>query len=228
MWTIVLLMALGVSVEPTRLGLTVVMLNRPRPLLQLFVFLCGAFVMGLSLGLTLLFVLRVSPMGNADVSGPYIQVGLGVLALLVAAVLAITASIRRPAAAPRAPRSGLAGKLTTRVRGFLRNNSLWVAGVSGLGIALPSADFLAVIALIHASGATQPVQSMALLFFNAVAFSMVALPLLSYAAMPARTYEMVSALHTWIRTRRRIDVAAIVAILGLIILTLGAIGILRA
>ncbi|SKX21016.1 Protein of uncharacterised function (DUF2910) [Mycobacteroides abscessus subsp. massiliense] len=69
---------------------------------------------------------------------------------------------------------------------------------------------------------------MALLFFNAVAFSMVALPLLSYAAMPARTYEMVSALHTWVRSRRRIDVALIVAILGLIILSLGTIGILRA
>ncbi|ALR12391.1 hypothetical protein BST43_11815 [Mycobacteroides saopaulense] len=225
MWTIVALMALGVSVEPTRLGLTVLMLNRPRPLLQLFVFLCGAFAMGLSLGLTLLFVLRVSPMGNADVSGPYIQVALGVLALLVAAVLAVTASMRRP---PAAPSTGFAGKLTTRVRGFLQNNSLWVAGVSGLGIALPSADFLAVIALIHASGATQPMQSMALLFFNVVAFSMVALPLLSYAAMPGRTYEMVSALHTWVRTRRRIDVAGIVAVLGLIILTLGVIGILRA
>lgn len=225
MWTIVALMALGVSVEPTRLGLTVLMLNRPRPLLQLFVFLCGAFAMGLSLGLTLLFVLRVSPMGNADVSGPYIQVALGVLALLVAAVLAVTASMRRP---PAGPSTGFAGKLTTRVRGFLQNNSLWVAGVSGLGIALPSADFLAVIALIHASGATQPMQSMALLFFNVVAFSMVALPLLSYAAMPGRTYEMVSALHTWVRTRRRIDVAGIVAVLGLIILTLGVIGILRA
>ncbi|MUM19944.1 GAP family protein [Mycobacterium sp. CBMA271] len=225
MWTIVLLMALGVSVEPTRLGLTVLMLNRPRPLLQLFVFLCGAFAMGLSLGLTLLFVLRVSPIGKADVSGPSIQVALGVLALLVAAVLAATASVHRP---PAAPRTGVAGKLATRVRGFLQNNSLWVAGVSGLGIALPSADFLAVIALIHASGATQPVQSMALLFFNAVAFSMVGLPLLSYAAMPRRTYEMVSALHTWVRSRRRIDVAVIVAVLGLIMLALGVIGILRA
>lgn len=223
-----LLMALGVSVEPTRLGLTVLMLNRPRPLLQLFVFLCGAFVMGLSLGLTLLFVLRVSPMGQSDVSGPYIQVGLGVLALVVAAALAITASVQRPPAAPRAPRTGFADKIARRVRGFLQNNSLWVAGVSGLGIALPSADFLAVIALIHASGATQPVQSMALLFFNAVAFSMVGLPLLSYAAMPGRTYEMVTALHTWVRSRRRIDVAWIVAVLGLIILTLGVIGILRA
>ncbi|MBF9522212.1 hypothetical protein BKG83_19560 [Mycobacteroides chelonae] len=228
MWTIVLLMALGVSVEPTRLGLTVLMLNRPRPLLQLFVFLCGAFVMGLSLGLTLLFVLRVSRMGQSDVSGPYIQVGLGVLALVVAAALAITASVQRPPAAPRAPRTGFADKIARRVRGFLQNNSLWVAGVSGLGIALPSADFLAVIALIHASGATQPVQSMALLFFNAVAFSMVGLPLLSYAAMPGRTYEMVTALHTWVRSRRRIDVAWIVAVLGLIILSLGAIGILRA
>ncbi|CPW88053.1 Protein of uncharacterised function (DUF2910) [Mycobacteroides abscessus] len=100
--------------------------------------------------------------------------------------------------------------------------------MSGLGIALPSADFLAVIALIHASGETQPVQSMALLFFNVVAFSMVGLPLLSYAAMPGRTYEMVSALHTWVRSRRRIDVAGIVAVLGLILLTLGIFGVLRA
>lgn len=110
------------------------------------------------------------------------------------AVLAVTASASRPPAAPRTA-TGFAGKLARRVRGFLQNNSLWVAGVSGLGIALPSADFLAVIALIHASGETQPVQSMALLFFNVVAFSMVGLPLLSYAAMPGRTYEMVSALH---------------------------------
>jgi len=225
MWTIVLLMALGVSVEPTRLGLTVLMLNRPRPLLQLFVFLCGAFAMGLSLGLTLLFVLRISPMGKADISGPYIQVGLGVLALSVAAVLAVTASVRR---SPTPPRTGTAGKLATRVRGFLQNNSLWVAGVSGLGIALPSADFLAVIALIHASGATQPVQSMALLFFNVVAFSMVGLPLLSYAAMPGKTYAVLTALHGWVQSRRRIDVAVMVAVLGLLMLALGTIGLLRA
>lgn len=223
MWTVVLLMALGVSVEPTRLGLTVLMLNRPRPLLQLFVFLCGAFAMGLSLGLTLLFVLRVSP-AKANISGPHIQLGLGVLALLLAAVLAATHVARRNTAPPPA----LVGKMSTRVRRFLQNNSLWVAGVSGLGIALPSADFLAVIALIHASGATQPRQTMALLFFNTVAFSMVALPLLSYAAMPGKTYTMLSALHTWVRSRRRIDVAAIVAVLGLIMLTLGGIGLLRA
>ncbi|SIM19335.1 Protein of uncharacterised function (DUF2910) [Mycobacteroides abscessus subsp. abscessus] len=57
---------------------------------------------------------------------------------------------------------------------------------------------------------------------------MVGLPLLSYAAMPGRTYEMVSALHTWVRSRRRIDVAGIVAVLGLILLTLGIFGVLRA
>ncbi|MBA0045037.1 GAP family protein [Mycobacteroides sp. LB1] len=223
MWTVVLLMALGVSVEPTRLGLTVLMLNRPRPLLQLFVFLCGAFAMGLSLGLTLLFLLRVSPAGETNISGPHIQLALGLLALVVAAVLAATHRARRtPAPAP-----ALVGKMSTRVRGFLKNNSLWVAGVSGLGIALPSADFLAVIALIHSSGATQSIQTAALLFFNVVAFSMVALPLVSYAAMPDRTYTMLSALHAWVRSRRRIDIAAIVAVLGLLMLMLGVIGLLR-
>ncbi|MGH3723046.1 MAG: GAP family protein [Mycobacterium sp.] len=223
MWTVVLLMALGVSVEPTRLGLTVLMLNRPRPLLQLFVFLCGAFAMGLSLGLTLLFVLRVSPLGNTNISGAHIQLGLGVLALVLAAVLAVTYWARRSPAPP----SALAGKMSTRVRAFLQNNSLWVAGVSGLGIALPSADFLAVIALIHASGATQSIQTAALLFFNMVAFSMVALPLVSYAAMPGKTYSMLSALHAWVRSRTRIDVAVLVAVLGLIMLTLGGIGLLH-
>lgn len=224
MWTIVLLMALGVSVEPTRLGLTVLMLNRPRPLLQLFVFLCGAFAMGLSLGLTLLFVLRVSPFAKSNVSGPHVQLAIGVLALLVAAILAATSRARRDTA----PKGEFFGKMSTRVRGFLRNNSLWVAGVSGLAIALPSADFLAVIAVIHASGATQPIQTMALLFFNMVAFAMVSLPLLSYAAMPGKTYAMLTALHDWVQSRRRIDVAVMVGVLGLLMVGLGIIGILRA
>ena len=47
----VLVMALAVSVEPFRIGMTVLMLNRPKPALQLFAFLCGGFVMGTTVGL---------------------------------------------------------------------------------------------------------------------------------------------------------------------------------
>jgi hypothetical protein len=53
-------MAFAVSLEPFRIGMTVLMLNRPRPMLQLLAFLCGGFTMGLTVGLVVLFALRRS------------------------------------------------------------------------------------------------------------------------------------------------------------------------
>lgn len=109
---------------------------------------------------------------------------------------------------------------------ILKNNSLWVAGVSGMGVAVPQANSLTMIAIIHASGADGMLQIMALLLFNGVAFSMVALPLVSYVVMPRKTYTVLSSLHTWVRTRRPNQVAMIIAALGLLVLTLGAIGLI--
>ena len=43
-----LAMAIAVSVEPFRIGMTVVMINRPRPGLQLLAFLLGGFAMGIA------------------------------------------------------------------------------------------------------------------------------------------------------------------------------------
>jgi hypothetical protein len=52
----VLVMAFAVSVEPFRIGMTVLMLNRPRPALQLLEFLFGGFAMGTTVGLVVLLV----------------------------------------------------------------------------------------------------------------------------------------------------------------------------
>ena len=54
----VLVMAFAVSVEPFRIGMTVLMLNRPRPALQLLAFLFGGFAMGTTVGLVVLFAFR--------------------------------------------------------------------------------------------------------------------------------------------------------------------------
>ena len=58
MWVTLMVMAIMVSVEPVRIGFTVMMLSRPRPVLQLFAFLCGGFAMGLGVGLVVLFILQ--------------------------------------------------------------------------------------------------------------------------------------------------------------------------
>ncbi len=57
------------------------------------------------------------------------------------------------------------------VRCFLQGDSLYVAGVSGLGAALPSANYMGAMAAILASGATPATQALAVVTFNVVAFT---------------------------------------------------------
>ncbi len=211
----ILVMAVAVSLEPFRVGMTVLMLNRPRPMLQLLAFLCGGFAMGLTVGLVVLFVLRRRLLGSTYFTLPRVQIAIGVLALLAAAVVVLSPAASR-AAAPR--------KLATQARRLVNGRSLWVAGVAGLGIALPSVDYLAALAVILASGAAAATQVRALVMFNVVAFALVELPLLAYLLAPRRTRTSMGALHDWIRSRRRIEVATLLATVGCVLLVVGAVG----
>src|SRR5262245_60372407 len=84
-----LVMALAVSVEPFRIGMTVLMLNRPRPALQLLAFLVGGFVMGITVGLVVLFLFRGLLLESRHFTLPNVQILIGILALLAAAVVAV-------------------------------------------------------------------------------------------------------------------------------------------
>jgi Sap, sulfolipid-1-addressing protein len=197
----VLVMAFAVSLEPFRIGMTVLMLNRPRPMLQLLAFLCGGFAMGLTVGLVVLFAFRRRLLGSTYITLPKVQILLGVLALLVAAVLAARAF------------TGRFGRerLATLAQRLLNGRSLWIAGMAGLGIALPSVDYLAALAVILASRAAAMTQVGALLMFNVVAFALVEIPLLAYLLAPKTTRTSMIALHDWIRSRRRVEVASLLA-----------------
>jgi hypothetical protein len=210
MWITVLVMAIAVSMEPFRIGMTVLMLNRPRPTLQLLAFLSGGFAMGATVGLVVIFAFRPGLLGSAHFTLPKVQIVIGVLALLMAAVVA--------AGVMPAPR------LPAQARGLAYGPSLSVAGVAGLGIALPSVDYLAVLAVIVASGAAPSTQVGALLVFNVVAFALVELPLVAYVLAPDRTRALMTALNDWIRSRRRRGVAAALAGVGCVLLVAGIAG----
>jgi len=210
-----LVMAVAVSLEPFRIGMTVLMLNRPRPLLQLLAFLGGGFAMGMTVGLVVLFVLRRKLLGATYFTLPRVQIGIGVLALVVAAILAVRPTIGRRARF---------GSLPARAQKLLGGRSLWVAGVAGLGIALPSVDYLAALAIILASGAAATTQVGALLMFNVVAFALVEVPLVAYVLAPRTTRAAMAALHEWIRSRRRLEVAALLTAVGCVLLLAGLAG----
>jgi hypothetical protein len=214
MWITILVMAVAVSLEPFRIGMTVLMLNRPRPMLQLLVFLCGGFAMGMTVGSVVLFVLRRRLLGSTYFTLPRVQIFIGVLALLAAAAALVLG--RNDATGP--------GRLATRAQRLAIGPSLWVAGAAGLGIALPSVDYLAALAVILASGAAAMTQVGALVLFNVVAFALVEIPLLAYLLAPRATRASMGALHDWIRSRRRIEVAALLASVGCVLLIVGLAG----
>ena len=211
-----LVMAFAVSLEPFRIGMTALMLNRPKPMLQLLAFLCGGFAMGITVGLVVLFAFRRRLLGSTYFTLPKVQILIGVLALLVAAVLAAKAFTVRFGPPP--------GRLATLAQRLLNGHSLWLAGMAGLGIALPSVDYMAALAVILASGAAAMTQVGALLMFNVVAFALVEIPLLAYLLAPQTTRTSVAALHDWIRSRRRVEVATLLAVVGCVLLAVGMAG----
>jgi type IV secretory pathway VirB2 component (pilin) len=222
MWITLLAMAVAVSLEPFRIAMTVVMINRPRPLRQLLAFLTGGFAMGIAVGAIALFVLRPA-LGSAHFTLPKVQIVVGAVLLVNAAVVAsgvfgkrVNGDGDQPNRAP--------GQLATRTRQLLAGPSLWIAGVAGLGIALPSVDYLAVLALIAASGAGATAQVGALLVFNVIAFAFVELPLLCYLVAPDRTRVTLTALQDWVRRRRRRDVALLLAAVGGVLIVAGLVG----
>lgn len=219
MWIPLLVMAAAVSLEPFRIGMTVLMLNRPRPLLQLLAFLAGGFAMGTAVGVVVLFLLRPA-LGSAHFTLPRMQLAVGALALVAAAVFATG----RPAGMLGTAPAREPGRLATRTRALLGGHSLWTAGAAGLGIALPSIDYVAALTLIVASGAAATHQVGALLLFNVVAFALVEIPLISYLVAPERTRAIMAALHGWLQTQRHLKVAAVVATVGCVLLVAGFAG----
>jgi hypothetical protein len=191
------------------------MLNRPRPLLQLLAFLGGGFTMGTAVGLVVLFVLRPALLGSAHFTLPKVQIVIGGLALVIAAVLA---------SGLRLPRSEQPGRVSAQARRLAHGSSPWVAAVAGLGIALPSVDYLAALAVILASGTAAVTQVGALLMFNVVAFALVEIPIVAYLIAPERTTVSMAALHDWLRSRRRRDVAMLLAAIGAVLVVVGLVG----
>jgi hypothetical protein len=215
-----LVMALAVSVEPFRIGMTVLMLNRPRPVLQLLAFLAGGFTMGITVGLVVLFVWRRILLGSTYFTLPMVQILIGVLALAVAGILAARAFMGKSTGRSE-PSSG---NLTMRARRLLNGPSLWVAAIAGLGIALPSLDYMAALAVILASGAAATTQVGSLLMFNVVAFALVEIPLLAYLLAPEATSTSMAALNEWIRSRRRVEVITLLTVVGGVLLVVGLVG----
>jgi hypothetical protein len=238
-WTTVVLLGLAVSIEPARVGLIALLLTRPRPARHLTVFLCTGLAMSLSVGFAVLFVFHHTFLGKANFNPALIQIGIGVVAVLLAGVLMSNIRLRQftrremavvPAGAGESaiavdeqdpPPPSRIKRLSTRARGFAKGESSWFSGSIGAALAMPSVDYMALLALIIASKTPPLEQAAALVTFLLLASWAAVIPLLSFLVAPAKTRIWVQRFNEWIRTRTRRHAGLFVLVVGAILIGVG-------
>ncbi len=210
-------------------------------MVNLLMFWLGGIATSLTVGLITLFVLRefsLNLMKRVAVAAEsynvaHIQIIAGVLALLIAAVIAtgFLTRERRPAlvaenlspeaGAPSAP--PVLARMSTRARDALQRGSPWLSFVGGMWVAPgPPVELAGALAVILASGAAASTQVAAVIVYCLVAFGVVSIPLISHLAAPAKSQAIMLQVASWINARRRPLFVGILVVVGVYLVATGA------
>jgi hypothetical protein len=228
MWTTILVLALALNFEPLRIGLVPVLLSREHPTRQLAAYLAATTTVALAFGLFTVTTANHALVAHSGV-GAAVQIGVGVLAVLIAAGMAIrralarapaTAEIDRPALEPTPP--SRAEKHLDKVRRLLdRGQSPWVAGMVGASLGLPSVDYLAMLAVIATSGKGLPEKYAGVAVFLVLGSLVVWIPLIGCLLAPEKTLDRAQRFRTWATSRSVYEYAAALCLAGLLMIGLG-------
>jgi hypothetical protein len=262
-WSSVLVLALLAALNPVRLGLALLVISRPRPVQNLLAYWVGCLTVSAPYMLVPLMVLHFTPMFGSfahDVATPgtvasstvrHIQIGMGLLALSIAALMTVRFSARQRAHLPTpgantstlvpysntptaisrllgraqdAPTEGGSPirRLLGRAHNAWENGSLWIAFVIGL-LFPPTLDgVLYVLAIIVPSGAAIGTQVGAAIAFVVGMLAVVEITLASYLVTPAKTQAVLRVLHDWARAHRRKVLVAMFAVVGVALVAQGS------
>ncbi|WP_242660391.1 GAP family protein [Mycobacterium mantenii] len=250
MWSSVPVVALLTALDPLRFGFILLIISRSRPAQNLFVYWIGCLITTGSYLLVPLLVLHftpefshlahdlATPRSEASASVRYFQIGLGLFALSMAALMTARSSARQRAQLPRAnggtsvmvldrgndapaDKGSAIRRLPGRARDAWEGGSLWVAFVVGLISGPPPSPFLFVLTTIATSGAAIGMQVSAAIAFVVGMLAVVEIILVSYLVMPAKTQAVLRVVHDWVRPRTRLIVVAIFVVVGVMLVAKG-------
>jgi hypothetical protein len=196
----VVLLALTASLNPTLVAATTVMLLVDQPKRLMFGYLLGAYVTSITLGLIIVFSLSDSSAANTTESSisPAVDIGLGVIALTVAVVIA-TGPPERIAKRRRARKEAKAEAGPPRWQRKLNEGSPRTTFVIGMLLTLPGASYLAGLDEIHKLGSSTAVTVLVVVGFNVVMMWLLEVPLACYILRPQWTPGAVQRSTAWVR-----------------------------
>lgn len=258
MWGALMVAAVITAFHPVRLAIVALLISRPRPVTNLFAYWIGAISLGLPSVLIPLMVLHSTPViesftRNVATSSSlrYVQVGLGVLVLSIAALMAARSVPRQKVNStepgsnvstmvlePDTPqglsdwlghREGSTTSAKSATRGLSgranrawENGSLWVSALLGGLMGGPSLDGAFFgLALIVTSGATVAAQVTAAIAYVFVILLVVEIILICAIAAPSKTQAVLHVVHTWVQRHRRKILIVLFSVVGLVMIAQG-------
>ncbi|MFZ0905763.1 MAG: GAP family protein [Mycobacterium sp.] len=238
----VLVLALMMATDPVRLGVTLLLISRPRPILNLLAYWLGAMLVGVTAAVVVLTMMRdFAPTLLQNLSSlaatpvvRHAQIAFGVLALLLAALttagLPARQRLRVPVSVGGDPSALLLqpstppgiSQLLGRARRVLGGESLWVALAAGIGTGPAPLEYLVALTAILAMGGAIGTQISAAVVFNVVMLAVCEITLVSYLATPTRTLAIIDQLNSWVRTHRRRILSLMIGVAGVCLVVTGS------
>lgn len=212
-------LAVLAALSPTALLLAAVYLGSARPRTTLLLYLTGAVLMSIVMGIVVLAALRAGgfslPKHRQDRYG--LRLGLGILILLAGLVL-----LRRTPKPPdpHRPQKGIVSRL-------IATPAPYTAFLAGILVFAPGVTFIAAIQVVATAHADLSQTAAGLVLIVVINVSLVWLPLLAYLAAPEPTTRRLTAFNGWLRRHGPIILSGALVAAGAILTVNGIAGLIQ-
>ncbi len=233
----ILALALAAAVYPQLLAVVVVILTRPEPRRLLWACYLAAVSVSLACAVVVLLVFRDRSSIAGTTShrlGASVYLVIGALAVLVAAVVAsersrVTLGARLPRIRSRdGDRDGdgpahrsVSQRVKAAAEQALHRGSVLVAAGVGLILGIPGPFDLVAVGRLARGGYSTIASILALVAFNLIKFLLIEVPILSYVIDPGGTASRVERFSSWMSENRVKIIAAVVAVIGVLLIARG-------
>ena len=224
----VIVLSLTASLNPTLVGATTVMLLLDRPTRLMLGYLCGAIMTSLTLGLIIVFALPESSTTNTtkNTISPAVDIGLGAIALAVAFVF-YTGRMDRLRQRRAERKAEKPDKGPPRWQRELSKGSPRVTFAIGALLTLPGASYLAGLNSIHKLHYSTATTVLLVIGFNIVMLWLLEVPLAAYLIVPGWTPGAIARAKAWVSRHATVFIVRGSAILGVLLIIKGIIGLLN-
>ncbi|HVY96834.1 MAG TPA: GAP family protein [Solirubrobacterales bacterium] len=225
----IILLALVVMFTPTLLAAVTVMMLLPNPKRLMLGYLLGAYLTSITCGMLAVFSLDgTGSVSTTQSMGPWEDLGLGALALLVAFVLGTDrdAPLQERRQQRKEAKEAAGGAKESWPERMLGRGSARVTFAVGVVLTFPGVSYL--VAMDRIAGLDLPAVPTALIViaFCVVQLTFLEVPLLGYAFAPERTKEAVEGFRAWLASHGRRAAVRVAAVVGALLVLRGVIELL--